>query len=495
MLWCCLLAVMPAAAQAVTFQAERGTKLRGDVVKRGGSVLFKGRATLSRTVRTKVLLRVQVRARARPCRGWPAMRISLDGRTVARVKVGSRRWRSYGGAKSARRGSHKVGIRFLRPRKTRSCRRAIALDKVVLTERKTPPPKPPPPPPPPATGAQAIPPGHYLNPVYTGPVGGGFADPMVLDVGGRHESYWAYATGGLFLVAHSTDLVNWTDEGAAMTSRPEWTDQGGEWNPWAPSVIERDEPCPDADDGPCFVMFFVSVNREVTPNVNCIGVATSPTPGGPFTDQGILEDEEESRDQSGRPLGCGDDRGYSNIDPAPFVDTDGTPYLYLSTGHQCLNGEPPNAVCDWNRELSVIPLAEDMLSAIGPRQPLLGNDNGWDQGIVENPWPSLNGDTYELVFSGGNFRRAYGMGSGTAAAATGPFSKQASNPFLQDSFEVRSAGGGMLLTGPKDDGWAAYHGRQAAYDQPRTLRIDRIARHSDGTLSGMTPSSTPQRDP
>ena len=423
------------------------------------------------------------------------MRISLDGRTVARVKVGSRRWRSYGGAKSARRGSHKVGIRFLGPRKTRSCRRAIALDKVVLDRTQDAPAHA-------ATAPASARHGRAGDPARPlpesrlhRPRGRWLRRPDGARRRRPPRSYWAYATGGLFLVAHSTDLVNWTDEGAAMTSRPEWTDQDGEWNPWAPSVIERDEPCPDADDGPCFVMFFVSVNRDVTPNANCIGVATSTTPGGPFTDQGILEDEEESRDQSGRPLGCGDDAGYSNIDPAPFVDTDGTPYLYLSTGHQCLNGEPPNAVCDWNRELSVIPLAEDMLSAVGPRQPLLGNDNGWDQGIVENPWPSLNGDTYELVFSGGNFQRAYGMGSGTAAAPTGPFSKQASNPFLQDSPQVRSAGGGMLLTGPKDDGWAAYHGRQTSYDQPRTLRIDRIARRSDGTLSGLTPSSTPQRDP
>lgn len=488
----CVLAVVPAAAQAVTFQAERGAKLRGAVVKRSGSVLLKGRATVSKTVRTRVLLRVQVRARARTCRGRPMMRVSLDGRTVARVKVGTRRrYRTYGRAKKARKGRHKVVVRFLNPRRTRKCRREIALDRVILTERKTPRPTPPPQ----ARGARGPLPGMYVNPVYTGPAGGGFADPMVLKTG---DGYWAYATGGLFLAAHSTDLVHWTDRGAAMIARPSWTDQTGEWNPWAPSVIERGEACPGPADGPCYVMFFVSVNRTVTPDVNCIGVATSPSPGGPFTDRGILEDESGSRDRSGRPLGCGDDDGYSNIDPAPFVDADGTPYLYLSTGHECVQGAPPNSVCPWNRELSVIPLSDDLLSATGTRQPLLGNDRDWDEGIVENPWPDRRGGTYELLFSGGNYRRTYGMGFATAGAPGGPggpFTKFAANPFLSDRGHVLSAGGGMSLTGPRGVAWLAYHGRHGAYEQPRTLRIDRIGRGAGGMPAVDGPSSSPRPNP
>jgi hypothetical protein len=36
-------------------------------------------------------------------------------------------------------------------------------------------------------------------------------------------------------------------------------------------------------------------------------------------------------DARGRPIGCGDDAGYGNIDRAPFVDANGRAYLYLST--------------------------------------------------------------------------------------------------------------------------------------------------------------------
>lgn len=492
-----MLAALPAAAQAITLQAERGTKLRGDFVKRSGSVLLNGRATVSKSLRTKALLRVQVRARGRSCRGRPLMRISLDGRTVALAKVGSSRWRTYGGSKAVRRGRHKVVVRFSNPRRTRRCRRQLAVDRVILTERRTPPPKPPPAPPP-ASGAQVVPPGYFLNPVYTGPVGGGFADPMVLDVGEDHRNYWAYATGGLFNLAHSTDLVHWTDEGSAMTTRPSWTDQTGEWNPWAPSVIERPDACPgEAEDaeGPCYVMFFVSVNRNVTPNANCIGVATSTTPGGPFTDHGILEDADESRDASGRPLGCGDDDGYSNIDPAPFVDSDGTPYLYFSTGHRCPEGATPNAVCDWDRQISMVQLAPDLLSAAGARQAVMGNDPSWERGVVENPWVNPTDSSYELVYSGGVYTQAYGMGYATNDTPTGLFSKYRANPLVHDTGPVLSAGGGMLITGPKGDNWIAYHGRQGSLDQPRTLRMDRLFRRADSTLFTPAPTYTPRPNP
>jgi len=87
-------------------------------------------------------------------------------------------------------------------------------------------------------------------------------------------------------------------------------------------------------------MFFSALNASLTPAVNCIGVALSSKPGGPFVDRGPLQGAAGGTDASGRPPGCGDDAGYSNIDAAPFVDRDGRAYLYFSTGHDC----PPPAV-------------------------------------------------------------------------------------------------------------------------------------------------------
>jgi len=419
------------------------------------------------------------------------MGISLDGQTVARLRLSSRTWRSYGRQSIAREGRHEISVRLLNPRSTRRCSRALEVDSVTLTEhtgpRVTATPK-----------ALVSSSDTFQNPVYAGPAGGGFADPMVLKADGR---YWAYATGGLFLTASSDDLVHWTDRGSAMTSRPAWTAQTGEWNPWAPSVIETDQECPGRlseeqsglSTGRCYVMYFTAVNPSVTPRANCIGVATSTWPGGPFTDRGILQGQGETVDRSGRPLGCGDDFGYSNIDAAPFVDRDGTPYLYFSTGHHC--DEPaPNAECPWDRELSVVELAPDMLSAVRPRRPLLRNEaDFWENGIVENPWVSRVDDRYELLYSGGNFRRAYGMGSSSAVAPTDIFTRGA-NPLLADGDRVKSAGGGSLVEAPSGT-YVAYHGRNDTYEQPRTLRIDRLGRHADGSPWTDAPTSMPQPRP
>ena len=81
--------------------------------------------------------------------------------------------------------------------------------------------------------------------------------------------------------------------------------------------------------------------RALATDANCIGVAISTSPAGPFTDTGILDTDPPSTDAAGRPIGCGDAAGYSNIDAAPFIDpADGKGYLYLSTGHA---GQAPGA--------------------------------------------------------------------------------------------------------------------------------------------------------
>jgi hypothetical protein len=485
----------PAAADAVIFElgrADGGAKVVRDRGARGGRALqLIGRERVRKVVSTQAITRLAVRAKARRCAGWPTLAVRLNGRRVAAFRVRSRRWRSYARRLQRPAGGHVLDLRLGNPKLARRCVRALRLDVVAVTTRPPPRRRPaPPPPPPPAPAQVAIPPGHFANPVYTQP----FADPTVLDVGGGHTQYYAFGTGEKFPIVRSTDLVHWTDAGTAFTRRPLWTAQTGEWNPWAPNVTETERACPAEPVGPCYVMFYVSVNRTVEPDTNCIGVAVSTEPDGPFGDLGILTDESGSTDMSSRPIGCGDDNGYSNIDPAPFVDEDGSAYLFLSTGHLCTT-PGPGAVCPFDRRLSVIPLSEDLLTATGPRQPLLGWGEAWEQQIVENPWPRRRGNSYELFFSGGNYRRTYGMGYATAGSPTGPYSKAPVNPILKDSAEVLSAGGGSLVTGPRGSEWVAYHGRSGDYALPRLLRIDRLLSPPDGPVTVVGPTTTPQPVP
>ena len=241
-------------------------------------------------------------------------------------------------------------------------------------------------------------------------------------------------------------------------------------------------------------MFFTARHATMDPPANCIGVATSPDPEGPFADLGPLPSPDGGVDQSGRPIGCGDDGGYSNIDAAPFVDAGGAAHLYLSTGHHCAT-VAPHLACPWDRTISVIPLRPDLLGASGPRKRLFAAGSAWEASVVENPWVRRRGGVYELFYSGGVYTGAYGMGYATGPSPSGPFTKSALNPLLHDSSAVKSAARGSLVTGPRGGAWVAYHGRSGSYSAPRVLRMDPVRVRADGAVTIAGPSTARQAVP
>jgi hypothetical protein len=100
---------------------------------------------------------------------------------------------------------------------------------------------------------------------------------------------------------------------------------------WAPSVLVQSvtasRPCLGFKlpvGAPCFYLYYVGKSGYADGR-NYIGVATSDRPDGGFADQGILSSTNNTQ------IGCGDSQGYSNIDPAPFVDADGSACLLYQT--------------------------------------------------------------------------------------------------------------------------------------------------------------------
>ena len=479
----------PAGAAEIRFEAERATfgkrqvKPVKDRSASGGRavVLVARRGEVRKRMRVPALEKVRVRARGRTCGGRPRMVIAVDRRRKANVVLSSPRWRKYARRLRTRPGKHTFSFRFVNPRRTSKCLRRVALDSVRLVYRKRrkqvaiPAPRPP----------------VYQNPVYGSP----FPDPGVLDVGGAHNDYYAYATGDRFPMARSHDLIHWQPAGTAMTRRPGWTLQEGDWQPWAPIVVERPGTCPRTASPRCFVMFYVALNPGVSPGARCIGVATSPSPQGPFEDYGILQDETGTTDASGRLLGCGDDRGYSNIDPAVFFDADGQTYLYFSTTNRC-DTTVPSGECPIAPVISVVRLSPDLLHAVGGRAGLLAGDRPWEGGsirIVENPHVHKRGSFYYLFFSGGDYQGRYGMGYAVASSPAGPFVKWPGNPVLPGQTElVVGAGGGMIVTGPHGGDWLVYHGREGPFPAPRLLRIDPVNWHPSGLALIDGPTATPQ---
>jgi hypothetical protein len=68
----------------------------------------------------------------------------------------------------------------------------------------------------------------------------------------------------------------------------------------------------------------------------------------------------------------------------------------------------------------------------------------------------------------------YAVGGSPTAMEPSPFLKAPENPILRETDAVRSPGGGMVVRGPAGGDWLIYHGRTAADDQPRALRIDPV---------------------
>ena len=98
------------------------------------------------------------------------------------------------------------------------------------------------------------------------------------------------------------------------------------------------------------------------------------------------------------------------------------------------------------------------------------------------------GETYYLFYSGGTFTNAsYGLGYAYGPSPTGPFTKDAQ--LLGTIPLVVGPGGASLLTGPRGDDWAVYHGR-AVPEAARTMRIDPLT-WNDGT----TPATVTVRGP
>jgi beta-xylosidase len=252
--------------------------------------------------------------------------------------------------------------------------------------------------------------------------------------------------------------------------------KSGDWHPWAPSVITTSQSCPGTASSGCYVMYYVGLSAQQ--RVDCIGVATSPSPGGPYSDQGPLALADSSQDVStsatGMPVGCGDDSGVDNIDPSPFIDSTGQAYLYVSTGRSCSGGS-----CVLQPTISAIPLAPDLLHASGAGVSLFSGDAGtWEaSGVqaptVEGPWIELHNGTYYLFYSGGSWQGSYGIGYATSVSPTGPFTKPMTNPFLTDTATVLGPGGADdLVTGPHGGLWLLYAARDVSVSAPRTLRLD-----------------------
>lgn len=168
---------------------------------------------------------------------------------------------------------------------------------------------------------------------YTNPVSASFADTYADPAVIRGQDGWWYAYGTtdplregegtrhLLPVSRSTDLVDWEYVGDAFTEAtlPAWadTDPSRLAALWAPDVRYVDGQ---------YRLYYVVTQTTLTPGVGdgAIGVATAPTPTGPWTDSGdpVVDP---------RPGGGGPDDFLWTFDPHHVVGPDGTEHLFYGS--------------------------------------------------------------------------------------------------------------------------------------------------------------------
>jgi len=268
-------------------------------------------------------------------------------------------------------------------------------------------------------------PATFTNPVLDRD----FPDPDVLKVGADYYAYATDANGANIQAARSADLVHWDILADALPTLPTWAVQSF-GSVWAPEVFSPSEGK--------YVMYFVARFAIGHDGTQCIGIATSNDPTGPF----ISSNPE--------PFICQTDEGGS-IDPSTFVDTDGQRYVLWkndgnSSGYQV-----------W---LYIQKVSADGSTLQGEPQRLLTVDQVWEGIVVEAPTLWRQDDKYYLFYSANAYNdRRYATGYAVAEDILGPYVK-ADGPFLATNLGAGlvGPGGQDIVIGPHGGTWILFHG-------------------------------------
>lgn len=293
-----------------------------------------------------------------------------------------------------------------------------------------------------------------------------FPDPDVLLVDGVYHAYATNSDGQNVQHRTSRDLVHWRAQADVLPVLGDWVGEcsfapGGATDRciWAPEVA--------AVPGGGYALYYTA-RDELAPR-QCIGVAVSPSPDGPFTPVG---------DQ---PLVCPDGaRGTTDlggaIDAATYSEG-GRLYLLWKADGNCCPG--------LTAIIHLQPLSADGTTLTGPPQELIRRDRPFEGNVVEAPTLVKRGDTYTLFYSandfgGGGYRTAYA----TATSLTGPYTKATTELMTTDRFrgDVRGPGGQDVVTDPRGRSAILFHGWDPTYSY-RAVYLSELEWSPDGVPS------------
>jgi len=253
-----------------------------------------------------------------------------------------------------------------------------------------------------------------------------FADPFVLSVdqaiGHQLFAFGTQNAAAQVPVLHSTSILGREEVSGALPLLPAWSAPGGVW---APAVLAV---------GGQHVLYYATT--DAASGRQCISVATSDEPEGPFTDA------------SSGPLVCPLELGGA-IDPSPFTDRDGTTHLLWKNDGNC---------CDIPTRIFSQPLSPDGLQLAGPAQELLRSDQPWEGSVIEAPAMLEQDGTYLLFYSANAWNTAaYAIGYASCAGPRGPCDKPLDGPWLASSEAAAGPGGMEVFRDGDGDLRAIFH--------------------------------------
>jgi beta-xylosidase len=265
-------------------------------------------------------------------------------------------------------------------------------------------------------------------------------------------TYWAYATGsaGLNLqVMSSNDLLHWSAPTDPLPTLPTWATTG---HTWAPGVAKA---------GGTFVMWYTV--RDTASGRQCISVATSSVPQGPYIDQ------------SSGPAICQLSDGGS-IDPTPLVDGTGRRYLYWKSDDNAIG----RATKLWGQRLTT-----RATSLLGTPSVLLTEDANWQAPSVEGPAVVVHDGTYFLFYGANNYASSRsGIGYATGSSALAPFVDQSiTGRWLSTRGNATGPQGPAVFmdrTGARRLAFAAWYGTVGYPAGRRALWIATLSFRPDG---------------
>ncbi|MGW0230590.1 family 43 glycosylhydrolase [Actinopolymorpha singaporensis] len=258
-----------------------------------------------------------------------------------------------------------------------------------------------------------------------------FPDPAVMR--GKDGQWYAYATGGpydetgqtgsSYKIATSPDLVHWRKVGDVFPEgrRPTWATATTGF--WAPDIRYL--------NGKYLLYFTVPDTTTSTQGFDpAIGVATAPTPAGPWTpsDQPLIP---------ARPVGGGYD---TVIDPAMFTDSTGTHYLYYG---------------GFGTGIWVVQLSADGRRAVSEPVHVAASRYEGPNVLERDGWYYLFGSSANCCAGP---TTGYSVFAGRSRSPLGPFVDRLGKPLLA------SRAGGTPVIAPNGNKWIGTGHHSAALD-------------------------------